>query len=365
MRAVAFHAGTLRRLAKGGQLENVTKISTVSGGSIFMAAVLTLNGNRWPTSAQYLELVYPKLQALVTSTSILSWRTFLLPTRWWNLLFNRARLLASALGRQWGIKGQLDQLSHKPEWIINTTCYQTGKNWRFSRAEMGDWVFGRHFKPDFPVADVVAASAAVPYAIGALKFKLPVDGWYQVVGRAEAQGEPKKPSSSAVHLWDGGAYENLGLEPLYKVETGATCDYILVSDASGPVMEGKSSLLLAMFRGNLPSPKLFDIASDQIRSLRSRMIVDAFQRKAARGAIFRMGNSVREVDRKSGRERAKEEYDKFLDDGSAAVALRYPTNLSAMKETDYTRIARHGFELAEATLSAYCKDLAPESMLWS
>lgn len=43
----------------------------------------------------------------------------------------------------------------------------------------GDWRFGRHFNPDVPIANAIAASAAVPYVIGALKFNLPEHGWWK------------------------------------------------------------------------------------------------------------------------------------------------------------------------------------------
>jgi len=44
---------------------------------------------------------------------------------------------------------------------------------------MGDWQFGRHYSSDVAVADAMAASAAVPYVIGALKLELPKEGWWQ------------------------------------------------------------------------------------------------------------------------------------------------------------------------------------------
>jgi NTE family protein len=78
-----------------------------------------------------------------------------------------------------------------------------------------------------------------------------------------------------VSLWDGGAYENLGLEPLYKMDRGMIdCDYIVVSDASGAVEIGRRNRICDLLGGNLASPRLFDIASDQIRS-RSRRAISA------------------------------------------------------------------------------------------
>jgi NTE family protein len=47
-RATVFHLGSLARLAESGQLEDVTFLSTVSGGSLCIALVYALNNYQWP-----------------------------------------------------------------------------------------------------------------------------------------------------------------------------------------------------------------------------------------------------------------------------------------------------------------------------
>ncbi len=106
-----------------------------------------------------------------------------------------------------GVQGSLKDLPDSPEWHINTTCYETGKNWRFSKRMMGDWPIGRHFSPDVPIANAIAASAAVPYAIGALRFGLP--GWLRTNPATKEPLQKGSPPMRRVQLWDGGAYENM------------------------------------------------------------------------------------------------------------------------------------------------------------
>ena len=240
-------------------------------------------------------------------------------------------------------------------WWINTTCLETGKNWRFSKREMGDWQFGRHYEPPFSLAQAVAASAAVPYAIGALRFELPKDGWYATDPATRKPLHGTNPRLDAVRLWDGGAYENLGLESLYKVDQGLVgCDFLICSDASGPlstVQEG--SRLGNILRGRLSSPLLFDISSDQIRALRSRMFVGALKRGEVQGVLLRMGNSTRNLDLKSGRAAAPAEYDDTLSERDVAAAAVHPTDLRALPVEIFDRIARHGHELAKRTLTTY------------
>jgi len=357
MRAAAFHLGVLRCLATRGAMETVIRLSTVSGGSLITAAIMAQSGMKWPSSPQYLDATYPALRQLLTTRSLFSLDALGLvgiARHAFHLFNRRADILVDLLRRQWGISAMLSDLPETPVWWINATCTETGKNWRFSKREMGDWRFGRHYAPPYSVAEAVAASAAVPYAIGALKFALPTTGWYDTDPASRAPRAPKAPPFSVVNLWDGGAYENLGLEPLYKDTRGAIdCDFLICSDASGPLKLAKSHPIADLLKGRLSSPRLFDIASDQIRSLRSRMIMSAIGNGQVRGVLFRMGNSMRNLDIKTGTTRTPAQYDDFLSDAEVTQTASYPTDLNSLSPAAFDQIARHGYEIAENTLTAY------------
>lgn len=358
IRAAVFHLGVLRYLAERGLMERVSHLSTVSGGSLITAAIMSAGGLRWPTSSAYLETVYPALRERLTTCDLFSLRALgLVGVLRQNIhvLTQRARILVDLLDQQWEITGRLRDLPETPTWWINTTCLETGKNWRFSKREMGDWQFGRHYEPPFTLAQAVAASAAVPYAIGALRFELPQSGWYATDPATRKPLHGIKPPLDAVHLWDGGAYENLGLEALYKADQGLVgCNFLICSDASGPLPTAPTSSALAnLLRGRLGSPRLFDISGDQIRALRSRMFVNALRRGEVQGVLLRMGNSARAFDLKSGRSPAAEEYDGVLSEDDVTAAATHPTDLSALPPAAFDRIARHGHEIAARTLTTY------------
>jgi len=78
-----------------------------------------------------------------------------------------------------------------------------------------------------------------------------------------------------------------------------------------------------------------------------------------------MGNSVRDIDVKTGRQRGKDEYRKFQPDETVSQAHRYPTNLSSLSTATFDRIARHGFECTDATLAAHRPDLVSKCIEWS
>lgn len=368
IRAAVFHLGVLHRLADEDLLESVTQLSTVSGGSLVMAAVMTKAKMQWPSSSDYRSRLYPELRALLTTTDLLSLKAI----GWSGLLrFNhrlighRAQVLAELLAERWGVDVTVRDLPDHPVWWINATCFETGKNWRFAKREMGDWQFGRHYNPPVRLAEAVAASAAVPYAIGALRLELPADGWYRTDPATRRPLEKRSPPEASVRLWDGGVYENLGLESLYKPQQGLLgCDFLICSDASGPLPDTVEPSPLALLKGHLVSPRLFDICSDQIRSLRARIFMSSVTGGGVSGALLRMGNSVRDIDLKAGRPRSLETYDLFQADRDVALALPYPTDLRAISESHFDGIARHGYEIADAVLTVYSPDRFPRSFAW-
>ena len=54
-----------------------------------------------------------------------------------------------------------------------------GKNWRFSQPRMGDYVTNYVLRPDTPIADAIAASAAVPGLIGPLVVSSEDYSWHR------------------------------------------------------------------------------------------------------------------------------------------------------------------------------------------
>jgi NTE family protein len=72
IRAAVFHLGMLRRLASQRMLESVSAISTVSGGSLVTAAVVSKAGMKWPSSDEYLGSVYPELRRRLTAADLFS-----------------------------------------------------------------------------------------------------------------------------------------------------------------------------------------------------------------------------------------------------------------------------------------------------
>src|SRR4051794_32444104 len=106
IRAAVFHLGVLRRLASERLLESVSTISTVSGGSLITAAIVSQAGMKWPSSDEYLGSSYPELRRRITTSDLFSLKAI-----GWagvaefnlRLVHSRASVLAKMLDRVWGV----------------------------------------------------------------------------------------------------------------------------------------------------------------------------------------------------------------------------------------------------------------------
>jgi NTE family protein len=179
---------------------------------------------------------------------------------------------------------------------------------------------------------------------------------------------PILPMRDSVRLWDGGVYENLGMEPIYKPHRGLVDKNIrlmIVGDASAYLREhlgpAGAVTLKSLF---LRPPRLFEITTEQTRALRSRMLIEAMLGGRLRGAIVRLGRSVDYVDSQARRKRPSSATDSFLDEDAVFRAATCPTNASRMTVTDFHLLLRHGFESADATLTGFLPREFQSSICW-
>lgn len=137
VRAAVFHFGVLERMAEMGLWGKINFISTVSGGSLAVGLIFSRNRNQWPTSQEYLEGILPEIQETLTRKDLQLRSIFRLLIKPWHIRA-KANIVEETIRKDWGVSGSLQELSDHPQWIINATCYETGKNWRFMKKRMGD-----------------------------------------------------------------------------------------------------------------------------------------------------------------------------------------------------------------------------------
>lgn len=330
IRAMVFHLGVLKLMAEQQLLEDVEKVSTVSGGSLLIGLVLQESGMKWPTSNEFLTAVYPKLRTKLCERSLM-WGAArqLLCIRNWRYFFSRSNLLALALQREWSVQSTLRELPVSPEWSINGTTAETGKRFRFKQQDFGDYLLGYASSGEFPLAAAMAVSAAFPGGFGPLtlkagEFKWMKRNWGAPIG---SETEVELPYGR-LHLYDGGVYDNLGLEPFFdagKLEAKKPAMPIIVSDAGAPLGDSFSGNPLSLLR----LKRVADIMSDQSRTLRVRTFATYLQAAPARGGYIQINATVDKATTPDG------EY-----------SASFPTTLRRLNLTEFDRLAGHGYSVA-------------------
>jgi NTE family protein len=275
-----FHLGVLWRLNEWGYLRRLTRISSVSGGSI-TAAVLGFKWSRLAFDAQGVALgvaqgfdaeVVQPLRTLAGKTideaSIVG--GIFLPG-------SIADKVTDAYRKHLFGNATLQTLPpDPPRFVINATNVQSGVLWRFSRPYMADYRVGMIKNPTVELAVAVAASSAFPPVLSPLRLELDA-AVYESPSGEPSENLHKEPFLTDVVLTDGGVYDNLGLETAWK-----RYQTILVSDGGGEMQaepEPKSDWVRHALRIN-------HLIDNQVRSLRKRQVVGSFVSKDRQGTYW-------------------------------------------------------------------------------
>jgi NTE family protein len=351
IRAMAFHAGVLRYLAERGMMEQVVHVSSVSGGTLAAGLVFSLHGWTWPTSKAFLEEGHSILRTVITGRSVAAEALCrLLDPTSWPYLLSRANILARAIEKCWDVRSPLDALPATPTWSINGTTAETGRRFRFKGDRCGDYELGYAKASGFSVAQAMAVSAALPGAIGPLVIPTGKLQWFKRPHwDAPASSEvPVTLPYKRLHIYDGGIYDNLGLEPLIDVGTltlKGEVDFILCADAGTPLSRVPLGFTFSPFR----AMRILDLALDQSRALRIRAL-SQFLRRGWVGLYAQIGanavdrlNSYRDTSPQAAEMLLRREW---LSADEVRAAATHPTTLFKLSELEFDRLERHGYESA-------------------
>ena len=354
VRAAAFHAGVLKYLAEQRHLERVQHISSVSGGSLFVGLVVSRAGYSWPTSQQYLDHIYEEVRHTLTTTSLQrnALMKLLFNPMNWRYALSRANVIEKSIRSVWKIDLPLRELRSRPTWSINGTTAETGRRFRFRDGEFGDYELGYADSGDFRLSSALAVSAAFPGGIGPLSVKTRRFQWKK---RKEwnrlAVPEEINLQFKRLHLYDGGVYDNLGLEPLFdmgkqtfKENPDAEINRLIVSDAGARLPKAKIPGQLNPLRFK----RIADIALDQTRALRVRSLSNFLLSNLGAGLYLEMGADARSrIQRASSLNSALVplmEYE-WLNPQMTSAAAALATSLKRMTPEQFDLLARHGYEV--------------------
>jgi NTE family protein len=310
-RAALFHLGALRRLHEFGIVPRLTTIASVSGGSIlngFLASRL-----QQPLTTGIADFSKDISQPMRQFCS-LDIRRWLVPEAGIPGVHNSVGL-AKQYDEHLTAKKLLKDIPAAPVHTFCSTDLDNGVNWMFKKRQCGDYRAGFVDTPaDWSVATAVAASSCFPPVFKPLKLN---------IGRY-------------VSLSDGGVYDNLGLEPIWK-------DHEIVLSSDGGALfpiGGDTGFLWEISR-------FISIPENQALALRKRWLVSNFTAGQLKGTYWGVGSSRASYGLDGG----------YSDDLAKNHIASIRTDLDSFSDAEASILENHGYGLADAAIQKHVQEL--------
>ena len=342
-RAALFDLGALRRLNELGVLTRLTTIVSVSGGSVASAQLARhrlehpqdWKGQRPIT--RFEEEVAEPLRAFAGRDI----RTRAVLARFYPWNWFRHGVSIGALGERLaeGPAGRhaLSELGADPSFVFCATELRFRTQWRFDtgRGRIGNELAG--FAPIssyWTLARAAAVSACFPFAFTALR--VPVEarppGTYR--------GEDRDRLVRRLELTDGGLYDNMGLEPVWRDH-----EAVLASDAS-PTFKYDPSVFGLAWRGLRYAVTLLE----QSTEVRKRWLISSFLRGDLEGAYWGIGSLPTNYQHDSGMPVYS---DRFIDEVISQIRIDFDSS----SEGEICVLENHGYLLAEIAMRRHASHL--------
>jgi NTE family protein len=161
-------------------------------------------------------------------------------------------------------KRSIAELPRNPQFLLCATDMVFGVNWVYSHDAAGDYEAGytNTGLDRIPISHAAAASACFPPVFAPIQTG--VDP--AALKNGDAKGAGADECRQKLRLTDGGVYDNMGLEPVWK-----SAKLVLVSDAGGPFEYDKD-------RGTLNDVQRYpDVMGNQAHNLRRRWLISSFK----------------------------------------------------------------------------------------
>ena len=331
-RATLFHLGAIRRLHELGILPKLTTVSSVSGGSIlngFLASRLA-NALSKGISDFSSEVAHPVRQ--FCSLDIRRWPALerLIPG-----LDNSLQLAHQY--EEHLTKGKLlKDIPDTPTHMFCCTDLAYGVNWTFAKVECGDYQAGYMPPPsDWQVSTAVAASSCFPPVFKPISLNL--DPTKLKDGKATA-GPVRDQCIRGMTFTDGGVYDNLALEPIWKNHE------VVLSSDGGALFPVGSDIGFPWEIG-----RFISIPENQALAIRKRWLMASFLTNKLEGTYWGIGGSASKYGVNQGY--------------SGKLAKQYiatiRTDLDSFSAAEASILENHGYWLADAAIKTHVNRLYP------
>jgi len=358
-RATLFHLGALRRLNELGILRGLDVITSVSGGSITNGVLATRWSNLTPgsngTFTNFNEVVCRPVEEFCSKdlrTPLLIGPRLDLPNLGIlirNYLSVPANYLADAY--QPLLRQRLCDLpqpgKNTPRFVFCATNVKTGACWHFHggpRARMGDFYVGYCDVGQVRVSDAVAASSAFPPGFSALELERSatvnftrVDPWGKTQPlSAKRHDQDHGDRSLPILLTDGGVYDNLGVEPVWK-----HYNTLFSSDAGSPfesVSKSRQWIVSRLWRA-------VEISTEQVAAVRRRWLLEELVKGTRKGAMWLINTLMEDF--------PAEKNCQGYSDAVRRRLWKVRTDLNYFSGGEIACLENHGYSLADAAVRSY------------
>ena len=198
---------------------------------------------------------------------------------------------------------------------------------------MGDYELGYKSPPpsDWPLARAVAASSCFPPVFRPIQIKMAAEEFKN----GSASDAERREATSNLRINDGGNYDNLGLEPIWKDHAILFC-----SDGGGAFdVSPDKGFLNRLVRYS-------EILYNQVVAVRKRWLMSNFLTHELEGAYWGCGS-------------ARERYGSYPGYSKAVakeVISQVRTDLDQFSEAEIAVLENHGYLLVDAAIKKHVSD---------
>lgn len=354
-RAALFHLGALRRLNEVGLLSRMTTISSVSGGSVANGLLAKV----WRDLVPKIDGVFENFETVYESrlrafcahdirTGILV-SDRLNPLNWLSLAgddHSATDFLSDTYQDELVGDLRMKDLAEikaagGPDFVFDASNLQTGVNFVFSGDRVGDYQIGYTRADEILVADAIAASSAFPMAFPPLVLRFGSGAFVGgMLGGADVSASDLEKMRRRVVLTDGGVYDNLGLEPVWKRHRLVFCS------------DGGKPFSIDAAPGTVLASRLLrcqDVIGNQALAIRKRWLIDSLDRGIYAGTYWGIATRI---------DHYPTHGPGYL--GEALARLReVRTDFDTFDEQEQLVLMNHGWCLTDAALRSHVSEALP------
>ena len=346
-RATLYSLGSLWRLNEFGLLPKFKTITSVSGGSITTGYLAT----KWEdlifdsdgVAINFREVIAEPLQIFCSNgidvkagfSGLLSFRDTI------------GDKVAKAYDRKLFHGAQIQSLSDEaPEFLFYGTNFQTGASIRLQKSAIYDYKIGEYPSPEISMAKVVGISSAFPPILSPVTLKTEPDHWKRT--KYSSYHDDIKLRKKLL-LTDGGLYDNMGLEAVWKGK--GKYSHVIVCDAGAPFTVKHN------IKTNWASQyiRMSDLMINQQRALRKRLLIDNYEAKDKEGNNAIYGGTYFGIATKIN----DYEFEQSMtSDSKVSLSLQHiRTRLNAFTKEEQSHLINWGYALADTAVRKYSSEL--------